>query len=38
MVKTNAADALKAAKKVYRDELYQKSEKLAQELDEILPY
>lgn len=38
MVKTNAADALKAAKKAYRNELYQKSEKLAQELDEILPY
>jgi len=38
MVKTNAADALKLAKKAYRDELYKKSEQLAKELDNILPY
>lgn len=38
MVKVNAADALKAAKRAYHDELYKKSEQLAKELDEILPY
>lgn len=38
MVKTNAAEALKIAKKAYRDKLYQQSEQLAKELDEILPY
>lgn len=38
MVKVNAADALKAAKHAYREELYKKSEDLAKELDAILPY
>lgn len=38
MVKTNAADALKLAKKAYRDKLYQQSADLAKELDAILPY
>lgn len=38
MVKTNAKDAMKLAKKAYRDKLYQQSEQLAKELDEILPY
>lgn len=38
MVKTNAKDALKLAKKAYRDKLYQQSEQLAKELDKILPY
>lgn len=38
MVKTNAPQALKLAKKAYRDKLYQQSEKLAKELDELLPY
>lgn len=38
MVKANAADAVKNAKKVYRDELNKKSEKLAKELDEIVTY
>lgn len=37
-VKINAADALKMAKKAYRDGLYKQSEQLAKELDEILPY
>lgn len=38
MVKTNAAEALKLAKKAYRDKLYQQSADLAKELDELLPY
>lgn len=38
MVKVNAAKALKAAKKAYRDKLYQQSADLAKELDELLPY
>ena len=38
MVKTNAAKALKAAKKAYKDKLYQQSADLAKELDELLPY
>lgn len=38
MVKTNAAEALKLAKKAYRDKLYQQSADLAKELDQLLPY
>lgn len=38
MVKTNAAEALKQAKRALRDKLYQQSEDLAKELDKILPY
>lgn len=38
MVKVNAAEALKLAKRAYRDELYNKSEDLAKELDNLLPY
>lgn len=38
MVKTNTKDAMKLAKKAYRDKLYQQSEQLAKELDKILPY
>lgn len=38
MVKSNAAKALKAAKKAYKDKLYQQSADLAKELDELLPY
>lgn len=38
MVKTNAAEALKLAKKAYRNKLYQQSADLAKELDQLLPY
>lgn len=38
MVKTNAEKALKQAKRAYKDKLYQQSEELAKELDELLPY
>ncbi|WP_251621651.1 hypothetical protein [Odoribacter lunatus] len=38
MVKTNAAKALKVAKKAYKDKLYQQSAELAKDLDELLPY